>query len=328
MPKASIIVPAYNAVQTLPETLTSLLQQSYTDFEIVIVNDGSHDTTPEIAASFQFDPRVKIAHQANRGLAGARNTGIAAAKGEYVGFCDADDLWEPEKLAAHVAHLDTNPAIGLSYTGSALIDDESELVGVNQRPRLRNVTAAHVLKRNPIGNGSSLVMRRAALKDLAYRPDFETERDWVFDETFRQSEDIECWVRLMLTTDWQIEGIPGLLTCYRVNASGLSAALDRQLESWERMIQKLRPFNEAFFETHEAAARAYQYRYLARRAVSNGDPHQAWDLVCRSMAQSTRPLIEEPVKTASTFCAAFVLQAAGPRPIAHAGRVLKWLKTN
>ena len=106
-PIASIVVPAYNSETTLGETLRSLLAQTFSSFEIVVVDDGSTDGTRAVAAGFA-DPRIQIVSQANRGLAGARNTGIHHARGAYVGFCDADDLWVPEKLERHVAHLEAN----------------------------------------------------------------------------------------------------------------------------------------------------------------------------------------------------------------------------
>lgn len=314
MPKASIVVPAYNAAKTLPETLRSLLAQTFDDFEIVIVDDGSSDETPEIALSFCTHPNVRVVRQPNRGLAGARNTGIAEARGVFIGFCDADDLWLPTKLARHVAHLEADGDVGLSFTGSELMDDASRAIGITQSPRLRDLRAEHVFKRNPIGNGSSVVARRAALEAIAYRPRFETRRDWVFDETFRQSEDIECWLRLVLMTDWLIEGIPGALTRYRVSAGGLSAGIDRQFAAWERMLVKLRPLNPAFFERHTSAARAYQQRYLARRAISNLDGAKALPLAWHSMAQSYAPLREEPVKTMTTFAAALGLAGVGEGP--------------
>lgn len=320
MPIASIVVPAYNAESTLAETLVSLQAQTHDAFEIIIVDDGSQDATPAIARARKSDPRVRLVQQANRGLAGARNTGIAAARGVFVGFCDADDLWVPEKLATHIHHLKAEPDVGVSYSGSALIDEAGCMMGINQAPRLRNVTAAHVLNRNPIGNGSAAVIRKTVLEALAYRPAFETERDWVFDETFRQSEDIECWMRLLLKTDWQIEGVPGFLTHYRINAGGLSAALDRQLEAWERMVSKLRPLNPDFFAQHEHTARAYQLRYLARRAITNLDSDSAWELVARSYKESLRPVLEEPLKSFSTFVAATVLKVFGPGPIKWVGQ--------
>lgn len=322
MPKASIVVPAFNVSATLSETLDTLLRQRYSDFEIIVVDDGSSDETVEIARSFCADPRMRLIRQPNRGLAGARNSGIAEAQGDYIGFCDADDLWMPGKLAAHVAHLDRNPHVGLSYSGSALIDGNSRLTGLAQHPRRTGITAAHVFQRNPVGNGSAAVLRRAALQGIAFRPGFETGRNWVFDETFRQSEDIECWLRLALTTDWTIEGVPGLLTRYRINNTGLSAGIDRQYRAWQRMVEKLRPLDPAFFDRHEPAARAYQLRYLARRAISDSDGAAALRLVREAMATSWRPAFAEPIKTGTTIAAAGILAALGPSPIKIATRIV------
>lgn len=310
MPKASIVVPAYNASATLSETLHSLCAQTFGDYEIIVLDDGSTDDTAELAANFG-DPRIRVVSQANRGLAGARNGGIAAARGVFIGFCDADDLWRPTKLADHVRHLEDNPQVGLSFSGSELIDVKSRPLGLAQNARLIGVTAAHVFKRNPVGNGSAPVFRRAALDSIAYRPDHETARDWWFDETFRQSEDIECWLRLALTTDWGIEGIPGLLTRYRVVSSGLSAATDKQFAAWERLVAKLTPLAPAFFAEHAPAARAYQLRYLARRAVSSGNGAEARRRMRAAMACSRRPLIEEPAKTLTTLAAATLLDTLG-----------------
>ena len=111
MPKATVVVPAFNASKTIVETLESLQAQSFQDFEVVVVNDGSTDATVDVIKRFLRDSRFRVVDQPNRGLAGARNTGIANAVGEYVGFCDSDDLWIPDKLARHVRHLDRRNAI-------------------------------------------------------------------------------------------------------------------------------------------------------------------------------------------------------------------------
>jgi glycosyltransferase involved in cell wall biosynthesis len=321
MPKASVIVPAYNAAKTLSETLRSLSTQTFRDLEIIVVDDGSNDQTAAIACSYG-DPRLRLVRQINRGLAGARNTGIAHARGMFIGFCDADDLWMPDKLAVHVAHLEANPLVGLSYSGSALINDASRPLRLSQRPRLRDITAQYVFKRNPVGNGSAPVMRRAALDAIAWRPAQEQARDWWFDESFRQSEDIECWLRLALSTDWQIEGVRGDLTLYRINDTGLSANTDAQFASWERMVSKLTPLNPAFFAKQTPAARAYQLRYLSRRAISVRDGDTAWQLACQSARCSMRPMFEEPVKTLVTLGAAAVLAALGPKMLNRAQTAL------
>lgn len=311
MTLASIIVPAFNVEATLAETLTALLAQTHPDFEIIVVDDGSTDRTPMIARRFTRDARVRIVRQANRGLAGARNSGISAAKGEIIGFCDADDLWHPEKLTRHAAHLAANPEVGVSYSGSALIDEASRPLRTAQRPRLAGVDASTIFKRNPIGNGSAPVIRRAVFDEIGYSPRQEPSRTWYFDETFRQSEDIECWLRIALSTSWRFEGIEGLLTCYRVNSGGLSANTERQLAAWERMVDKLAPLNPAFFEVNTRAARAYQLRYLARRAISDRDGERAQRLIRAALANSRLPLLEEPGKTVTTLAAALVLRLIG-----------------
>jgi hypothetical protein len=256
--------------------------------------------------------------QPNRGLAGARNTGIAAAKGSVIGFCDADDLWEPEKLAVHVAHLEANHQVGISFSGSALIDDDGAFTGQAQRPRLRDIDARCIFKRNPIGNGSAPVIRRDVFDAIAFRPSHETQRDWYFDETFRQSEDIECWLRIALSTDWEFEGVPGLLTKYRISAGALSSATDRQFAAWERTVDKLDTLAPQFFASEAPAARAYQLRYLSRRAVSDLDAPRARTLSRAWVKTSLTPMREEPLKSVVTLAAVCVLSVLGPRALRQA----------
>ncbi|MEP1768144.1 MAG: glycosyltransferase family 2 protein [Sulfitobacter sp.] len=311
MPTASIIVPAFNVAATLAETLKALSAQSYEDYEIIIVDDGSTDATRDVIDAFCADLRVSVHSQRNRGLAGARNTGISVAKGAFIGFCDADDIWEPEKLATHVAHLQSNQQVGVSYSGSSLIDAAGNNLGLAQRPRLHDISATHILKRNPIGNGSAPVIRREVFDAIAYRPKSERRRNWYFDETFRQSEDIECWLRIALTTDWVFEGVAGLLTRYRISPQGLSAATEAQLAAWEKVVSKLTPLHPAFFARHTKIARSYQLRYLARRAISDRNVTRAVEMTRASLGQSLRPLVEEPLKTLSTLGATLVLHYGG-----------------
>lgn len=97
MPEVSVIIPCYNHGHYLPHAVNSVLAQTFTDWEAIIVDDGSTDNTREVAAQFT-DERVRYVHQENRGLSGARNTGIRAAQGAYLAFLDADDEWEPRFL--------------------------------------------------------------------------------------------------------------------------------------------------------------------------------------------------------------------------------------
>lgn len=309
-PAASIVIPAYNVALTIRRTVKSALNQQFDDFEVVVVDDGSTDETPEILSGIR-DGRLRIVRQRNRGLAGARNSGIAAARGRYIGFLDGDDLWEPGKLAAHVAHLASSHQVGVSFSASRLIDLEDRWIGLTQSPQIEGIRPEALLRRNPIGNGSAPVIRRQTLDAIAWRPVGETERDWWFDETFRQSEDVECWMRIALTTHWRFEGLAEPLTLYRVNPGGLSANLERQHETWERMMERVARIAPEFAAKHGRAARAYQLRYLARRAVADRNGESAVKLMKRSFGESREPLSREPVKTISTLLAAGVLHLIG-----------------
>ena len=95
MPKITVVVPAYNVEQYIEDCLDSISGQTYDDYEVIVVNDGSTDATLSRAES-KVDRRVRVVTQLNRGLAGARNTGVRLAKGEFVAFLDSDDRWHPE----------------------------------------------------------------------------------------------------------------------------------------------------------------------------------------------------------------------------------------
>jgi hypothetical protein len=120
MPRVSIILPVYNGAATIGGALESVFAQTFTDYEIVVVDDGSTDETASVLAS--YGNRIQIVSQPNRGLSAARNMGVRASSGEYIAFIDDDDLWMPEKLAHCVAVLDQDPNCVLAYTGAVRVD--------------------------------------------------------------------------------------------------------------------------------------------------------------------------------------------------------------
>jgi glycosyltransferase involved in cell wall biosynthesis len=123
-PVVSVVVPAYNVATTIRQTLDSILHQTFQDIEIIVVDDGATDETPQILKSYK-DSRMRVVRQVNRGLAGARNTGIQLSMGKYIAFCDSDDIWEAEKIELHVRHLEADSSIGISFCGSSLIKKSS-----------------------------------------------------------------------------------------------------------------------------------------------------------------------------------------------------------
>ena len=257
-PLVSVVIPLYQTERYIADAMRSVLAQTFEDFELIVVDDGSRDRGPEIAAGFA-DARVRLVGQANRGLAGARNTGIRLARGRYIALLDADDCWAPDKLARHVAVMQGNPAIGLSFSASRLIDGEGRPLGLVQSPSRPGCAAADIFCRNPVGNGSAPVIRRAALDAIAFH-DAERDRLCWFDESFRQSEDIECWTRIAATTPWTFAYVDGALTDYRVTLGGLSANTSAQLATWRRFRAKVASYAPGLEAEHGDLAEAYQLR--------------------------------------------------------------------
>jgi glycosyltransferase involved in cell wall biosynthesis len=305
-PLVSVVIPMYNSASTVAASLESVLAQTYRHLEILVVDDGSTDDGVAICRRHD-DPRLRLLQQRNRGLAGARNTGIRNASGDILAFIDSDDLWMPEKVALHVEHLRRHPHVGVSFSRSALIDQEGRPLGLLQTPRLTGITAPLVLCRNPISNGSCVVIRREVLDAIRFRDDLHgLPEDYWFDDHFRQSEDIECWLRIAAQTDFGIEGIPEVLTLYRVSSGGLSANLEKQYASWCRVLEKASGYAPELIRRHGRRARAYQLRYLARRAIREQQPGMGWQLGMRALHTAPRILIEEPARTLITLLAAAV----------------------
>lgn len=307
MKKVSVIVPVYGVEKYIAETVRSLLEQTYQNFEILLIDDTSPDRSIEICQQFS-DPRIKIIHQQNRGLAGARNTGIRHAEGDYIAFLDGDDLWLPEKLAKHIEHLENSSEIGVSFSRSALIDSAGNSLNTYLMPKLKDITVEDLFRSNPIGNGSAAVIRREVLEEIRFQDNFYgTVEDFYFDDRFRRSEDIECWLRIAIQTSWKIEGIPEALTLYRVNAEGLSASLLKQLESWEQVLEKVRSYAPDLIAKWGDLGIAYRLRYLARTAVRLKDGEMAVNLMHRATATSRQILLEEPRRTLRIWFAAYLL---------------------
>jgi glycosyltransferase involved in cell wall biosynthesis len=184
-PKVSVIVPTYNHADYLGEAIQSVLDQTFSDFELIVVNDASTDNTDEVVGQYD-DPRLKyIKHQENRYAAAARNTGIKASCGELIAFFDGDDLMHPEKLQTQVTFLKEHPEIGLTYCSRFEIDVSGLTLSIVQAPN--NVTLSDLVLGYPYAP-SEVVLRREW--------PFKIE---LFDESFVfHAEDPDFFMRLAL----------------------------------------------------------------------------------------------------------------------------------
>ena len=306
IPMISVVIPMFNVEKYIEQSIQSVLGQTYHNFELILVDDGCSDNTLKLVEQFE-DHRIRLIQQKNRGLSGARNTGIDASRGFYIALLDADDFWNPEKLAKHLHHLNNNPGVGVSYCPSLFVDEDSKLLGIGQFPKLTNVSKQHIFCRNPVGNGSAAVIRRSLLNDIGYFGlNQDKYRKMYFDESLRQSEDIELWTRIALTTQWKFEGITEPLTYYRVNEGGLSANIEGQLHSWKHAVSQNNFRDPDFFKKYYTLAKAFQLRYLARRAIQSSSRVAGLTLIHKALFCDLRILFQEPSRTSITFCSAWL----------------------
>lgn len=207
--KVSVIIPAYNAEHFIRKTLDAVLAQTFSDFEVIVVDDGSKDQTASLVQS--YGPPIYCIQQPNAGVSCARNTGIAKAGGRYVAFHDADDLWEPTKLEKQVALLDSHPEIGLCFTGVQRIDLNDKLIGEIIARDYPDFCEALLLYSCVVsGSCSSAMVRREVI-----------EKAGGFDPTFSTSADWEYWLRLSLLTRFAPIAEP--LVFYRVSPGSMSS---------------------------------------------------------------------------------------------------------
>ncbi|NEQ85406.1 MAG: glycosyltransferase [Moorea sp. SIO2I5] len=223
MPKVSVIIPAYNSMAYLPETVDSVLKQTFTDFEILIIDDGSSDGVDQWAAEL-VDSRVKFIAQANQGVSVARNTGIAQAQGEYIALLDSDDLWEPTKLEKQVRCLDDHPKVGLVHSWVALVDEHSQPTGRFFIPSAERDVWQQLVECNPITCSS--VMARSCC--------FETTGG--FDPNLRSAEDWDMWIRIAAHYPFVLIKQP--LAYYRLLPTSKSKNCQLVEKSLTRIIEK------------------------------------------------------------------------------------------
>ncbi|MGL5192288.1 MAG: glycosyltransferase family 2 protein, partial [Chroococcales cyanobacterium] len=163
MPLVSVVVPAYNVSRTIRETLDSILTQTFPEFELIIINDGSTDNTLQVIEEVQ-DPRIQVFSYENGGLPEARNRGIARATGEFITFMDADDLWTPDKLEGQVAALQQNPKAGLAYSWTCFMDSEGKSFSKDFPSYIEGNVYPRLLVGNFITSGSNVMLRASAIE--------------------------------------------------------------------------------------------------------------------------------------------------------------------
>jgi glycosyltransferase involved in cell wall biosynthesis len=211
-PAVSVIVPAYQVSRYIAETLDSVLAQTFTDYEIIVVNDGSPDTEELERALEPYRPRITYLKQENRGPSGARNYGIRAARAPLVALLDGDDLWEPEFLSAMLDELGRDPSVGVLYCDALYHGDTPEAGRsfMEFYPSSGEVTFERLLTHE-----CNVIVAIVARRELLLRAG-------LFDEALRSSEDFDLWLRI-LKAGGRIAYLRRPLMRYRRHGESLSA---------------------------------------------------------------------------------------------------------
>ena len=217
MKRVSTIIPTYNCAAYIAEALESILAQTYPDVEIIVVDDGSTDSTRQVLEPYRG--RIIYLHQENQGESVARNRGIEAAGGEFIAFLDADDLWLPTKLERQVAAMDHYPEAVLAYSYAYAVDASGRRIRFRGSDLLCQGEAglhqvfARLVTDNMIANPGAVLMRKQFLTGMT-----------AFDPAIRWGEDWDLWLRLSLKGPFLF--IPEPLACYRMHTAERRLAIE------------------------------------------------------------------------------------------------------
>lgn len=218
-PKVTIIIPTFNRKDYITEAIKSALNQTFSDYEILILDDASTDDTHEIIKPLLEDGRIRyICHPQNIGITANRNYGISISKGEYIAMLDSDDVWTDEcKIKRQVEILDTHPDIGIIGTYTKIINEEDKVIGKIKYCCADSSIRRKMLKRNQFTQ-SGVVVRKDAIEKAGF-----------YDVNIPIWEDYELWLRIGKL--FKFRNIPEFMTAYRDHRGNISK------ESYEKSIR-------------------------------------------------------------------------------------------
>jgi glycosyltransferase involved in cell wall biosynthesis len=229
MAKVDVIIPAFNAAHYLPAAIDSVVSQTFEDWQILLVDDGSTDNTAEVVAPYleRLGSKIQYIKQNNRGLPAARNTAIRASTAEFLALLDADDVWLPCRLAESLKALAERPQAGLSYGLVTHIDPKGRL-GTTFKGNPKNAEghiASHIYMRKVELPCPTITFCRRCVDEVG-----------LFDETMRATEDRDLWLRIALR--YEVAFVPKVIAHYRTSPGSMSTDPNRMLKAQLQFISK------------------------------------------------------------------------------------------
>jgi glycosyltransferase involved in cell wall biosynthesis len=230
MPEVSVIIPTYNRSKSIGKTIKSVLNQNYTDFEIIIVDDNSSDNTENVIKSYSnnYSCIQYIKHNENKGAPAARNTGIENSKGKYIALLDDDDEWFPDKLTKQVQMIKQLPDdVGLVYCGNEDVDENSNEISIKCSQKRGDVFYL-LLEKNFIGSPTNLI-RKECFDKIGF-----------CDVNLKSCQDWDLWLRI--SKHYKVDYIPEILARRNISDISISTNIDSVLRGHEQILDKYKVY--------------------------------------------------------------------------------------
>ncbi len=270
-PTVSVIMPAFDAAHTIREAIQSVLEQTFECFELIVVDDASLDDTAMIIQSIS-DPRIRLIRCSVRaGAAAGRNRGIQAARGEYIAFMDADDVWYPDKLAMQLKLLEECPEADVAYCWVSHIDESGTALGKGRRIRNEGEVYQALLKDDFISGGSIPLIRKRAITNVGG-----------FDESLEAAQDWDLWLRL--AREHRFVCVPSVMVLYRQNHDSISTQFDKMERASLEVIEKNYRALPPEMQGEKRKSLAVRYRYFAQKVFEGQPDLRQWRLGLRYIA--------------------------------------------
>lgn len=293
-PQVSVIMPAYNAERTISDSIRSVKSQTLTDWELIILDDGSSDETLRLARTHaERDRRIRVISQRNSGPSIARNRGVEEARADVVAFLDADDRWAAERLAGCMRIFSREPDIGVVFSRTRFMDQLGERLGTLSPAFKKKLCIAQLMAENPACSTSNFVCRRAVFEDCG-----GFARDLHF------AEDQEWLLRVALEGRWDICGVNAEWFFYRSSAESQSSDLEKMREGWGELMRRAMAAYPEQATPHYHIAYAPFHRYLARRALRMGRPSSALNYLGMAIRHEPLIILRQPKRTLLTLAGA------------------------
>ncbi len=257
MPLISVIIPTHNSVKTIKATIASVLNQTFTDFELIVVNDGSTDTTLETLKQIE-DSRLQVFSYPNGGVALSRNRGISLSQGEFISFIDADDLWTPDKLELQLKAFQLNSQAKVAYSWTDWIDENDRWLRPGIHTTLNGDVYQHLLLIDFIGSGSNPLIHACALQKVGG-----------FDHTLTNAHDWDMWLRLARCCEFV--AVPSVQILYRLCTNSMSTNVRGMETASLKVIEQHYHHAPTSIQHLKKQTLANRYQYLTYKALE-GNP--------------------------------------------------------